>query len=308
MSSSWPDPGDEATRKKQIFDAQIDAAKEHAKAIDARAQAELDAELENHAEFHKALIGVAQGSIDRARASAETVQKAATAILALYTAVLGAAFSVTDNALPSRGVIPTLFLGAAVVFSTAYLAYLSQPGSSSAPRPTGAFRPAAIERTRTFIKWASGSTRNRAYWLRASVVALGAALMFLPAPFLGPLPLLDRIYPAAEPKASDAADWPVIPPASEGDLALRKILYQAQVDEIAAMRESAGPAQVDANRSWWWGALIGLLGVLLVPLLTKKAPVAAGTTQSPEPARANDALRPLRRSKSSLPMGSRRRG
>lgn len=207
------------------------------------------------------------------------MQKAATAILALYTAVLGAAFSVTENALPSRGVIPTLFLGAAVVFSTAYLAYLTQPGSSSAPKPTGAFRPAAIERTRTFIRWAGSSTRNRAYWLRASVVALGAALMFLPAPFLGPLPLLDRIYPAPEPKASEAADWPEIPPAATGDLALQKILYQAQVDEIAEARKPAGPAQVDANRSWWWGALIGFFGVLLVPLRTNKALLVALTNQ-----------------------------
>jgi len=52
-----------------------------------------------------------------------TVQKAAAAIAALYTPLLGVVFSVNDNPLPSRGVIPVLFLGLAILSSTAYLAY-----------------------------------------------------------------------------------------------------------------------------------------------------------------------------------------
>jgi hypothetical protein len=283
MSSPWPDPRQDAARQKQVFDAMVAAAQEHAKAVDARAQAEADAELANHAEFHKALMTVAQGSVERARASAETVQKAATAILALYTAVLGAAFSVTENALPSRGVIPTLFLGTAVVFSTAYLAYLTTPGSSPAPRATGGFRPAAMERTRRFIEWAGATARHRAYWLRASVVALGVALMFLPAPFLGPLPLLDRLTPAPEQAADTRPAWPSIPPGSSADLALRKIRYQAEVDEVAAKRAAAAPARVDANRSWWWGAALGVLAVLLFPLLVRGRSKPATTSGLPHP-------------------------
>jgi hypothetical protein len=281
VSSPWPDPGDDPARQKQIFDAEIAAAQEHAKAVDARVQAEADAELANHAEFHKALIAVGQGSIERARASAETVQKAATGILALYTAVLGVAFSVTENALPSRGVIPTLFLGTAVVCSTAYLAYLTQPGGSSAPRPTGGFRPASLERSRAFIRWAGNTARHRAYWLRASVVSLGVALMFLPAPFLGPLPPLNRIYPADEPAAAEVPDWPNVPTGPASDLPLRKIVYKAQVDEIAAERKAAGPARIDANRSWWWGAALGLLAVLLFPVFVRGRSAAATSSAIP---------------------------
>jgi hypothetical protein len=274
VSGDWPEPGDDTERKKKVFEAQVAAAQEHAKAVDARAQAEADAELANHAEFHKALIALAQGSVERARASAETVQKAAAAILALYTAILGAAFSVTENALPSRGVIPTLFLGLAVVCSTAYLAYLSRPGGSPPPQATGAFRPAALERSRAFITWAGNITIHRSYWLRASVVALGVALVFLPAPFLGPLPLLDRIYPAEVRAATEAADWPDLPGGTADDLQLRRILYKAQVDEAAAARKNATPAQVDANRSWWWAALGGVAAVVIVPMFRMKRQTA----------------------------------
>lgn len=64
------------------------------------------------------IFDVAKGSIDRARAGAEKVQTAATAIAGLYTTVLGVSFSVTEKPLPGRGLIAPIFLGAAIVAST----------------------------------------------------------------------------------------------------------------------------------------------------------------------------------------------
>jgi hypothetical protein len=260
--SAWP-VGTSAAQKKAVFDAKAAAAQEHAKAIDARAQAELDEELDLLGEFHKAILEVGKASIERARSSADTVQKASAAILGLYTAILGVVFSVSDNPLPSRGVIPTLFLGLAVVFSTVYLAYLTSPPPTPPPRRTGGFRPAAMERSRMFIEWAGNTVRNRAYWLRAGVIALGVALAFLPAAFVGPLPLFKRIPPVAKATSTAKPDWPPVP---NGSSALEKIRYKAEVAEIAAQRSASPPSGVGADRSWWWASILGLLVVLLVPL------------------------------------------
>ena len=63
----------------------------------------------------QALLDVAKGTLDRARANADLVQKASAALVPLYTGALALAFSVGDHPLPLRGLIPTILLGLAVV-------------------------------------------------------------------------------------------------------------------------------------------------------------------------------------------------
>jgi hypothetical protein len=270
----WPRPGAAPAQKLEVLKAKLAWLNEQAKAHAARAQAEADTELDLLSEFHKALIEGARSGIDRSRASAETVQKAATGILALYTAVLGVSFSVADNPLPSRGVLPAMFLGLAVVFSTAYLAYLSKPRSVQAPAPQSSLRGAAMARTRTFIEWAGAPVSRRAYWLRGSVVSLGVALMFVPAPFLGgSLPYLDQA-PWNEKKAetattpSDRPPWPDVPEAGD-NLALQRIRYTAEIAEATKDRANFKPAADPsfANQTWWLAAVAGALAIIIFPFI-----------------------------------------
>lgn len=269
----WPKPGDETPPEVELLKAKLAWINERAKEQGARAQAEVATELELYKEFHKALVEGARSAIDRSRTAAETVQKAAAGILALYTAVLGVAFSVAENPLPSRGVLPAVFLGGAVAFSTAYLAYLSKPRAVPGPAPQSAFRAAAMARTRTFLQWAGAPVSRRSYWLRASVIALGVSLMFIPAPFIsGSFPYVDRL-PWNENKTMTALsearqDWPKVPVGVTRDnLQLWKIRYAAEVKEVAAAREKfKAPGQPSyANQTWWLAAILGVLAVLSLP-------------------------------------------
>jgi hypothetical protein len=266
----WPDPGSASELQKIRFQGEVDAAVERKKAVYARAQAEVQAELDLTQEFHKGLLEVAKGSIDRARASADTVQKAATAILAIYTGILGVSFSVTNHPLPSRGVIAAAFLGVAVVCSTVYLAYLTTGEGVDEPGPTESEEDAQMERSRTFIIWARGAAEPRRYWLHVGVVALGVALAFLPAPFVGALPWIGGHDAAREP--AKPPSWPAPPTGTSAQLRLLEIQYRAKIAEAAAARRAAASPATGAavNRSWWRAALAGLVVTFAIPLFTKR--------------------------------------
>jgi hypothetical protein len=271
----WPEPGGGSAQELELLKAKLAWLSERAKEQGLRAQAEVANELELYKEFHKALVEGARSAIDRSRTAAETVQKAAAGILALYTAVLGVSFSVAENPLPSRGVLPALFLGAAVAGSTAYLAYLSKPRGVPGPTPQSSFRAAAMARTRTFLQWAGAPVSRRSYWLRASVIALGVSLMFIPAPFIsGSLPYVDRLWWNEDKTESAVAaakqDWPDVPTEATGqNLELWKIRYAAEVKEAAAAREKfKAPGQPSyANQTWWLASILGVVAVFALPFI-----------------------------------------
>lgn len=270
----WPAPDNDAERL-EVLKARLTWRSERAKEHGARAQAEVANELELYKEFHKALFEAARSAIDRSKSAAETVQKAAAGILALYTAVLGVSFSVAENPLPSRGVLPAVFLGTAVAFSTAYLAYLSKPRAVAAPQPHSSLRESAMARTRTFLRWVGVPVSRRSYWLRASVIALGVSLMFIPAPFLsGSLPYVDRLpwnEDATETDDSAAPqDWPEVPTeVTPANVQLWRIRYAAEVKEVATAREKFKPPGQPsyANQTWWLASLLGVVAIFGLPLI-----------------------------------------
>ena len=193
------------------------------------------------------------------------MQKAAGAIGTLYTGVLALAFSVSDRPLPPRGLVPAVLLGWAIVWATAYLAYLSKPRGVDQPEPTSDFAEGAMRRSITFIEWTTRGAWNRGYALQVSVVALAAALVFLPAPFIS----LDPTPPAS---AGDPAvrqpDWPKTPTAGP-NLALEKIRFQAEVTEAAALRaKTTEPAPDKASEDvWWYLCGFAILLSLLLPVV-----------------------------------------
>jgi len=198
--------------------------------------------------FYPALYEVAKGSVTRAREGAEFIEKAAAGIATVYAAILGVAFSVSDNPLPFRGVLPAVFLGLALIFAACYLAYPGQPADT--PRPSSTTPVAWFN---AFADWMGHLTLYRGRFLRAALLSLLFAVIFLPTPFLA--------VKTTPPDAPGKADWP----SANGNPELEKILYQAQVKEVAKLRDEAAPIPKGQHkiREWWiWAA--GLLCLLIL--------------------------------------------
>jgi hypothetical protein len=280
----WPAPlgGRPKDQDKKIWEAKLEVRKKRTDQEIAEAKVELEGDLALEQQYYQAVLDVAKGSIDRARAGAEAVQKAAVAIVALYTGVLGLAFSVAERPLPFRALFAAFLLGLAVVMATAFVAYLPDPREADDKRVAAdqELSP-ADQRAARFIRWSREVALKRRKWLRASVVALGASLFFLPAPFV--------VIGGSEvqPAASEIS-WPP-EPAEPANLELKKILYTAQVAE--AQKEETQPiADEDkATTGFWWGAFFfALLLVLFVPQIGGGAPSSSSAGGLPEPARRSE--------------------
>jgi hypothetical protein len=278
-SPTWPPPpaglndGD-----KLLYQAKLDFEREVAKAaLDgetaaeqaqqasdaARIAAREAASYSSIASFHGGLIEVAKAAIDRARAGADAVQKAAGAIAGTYTAVLAVAFSVTENPLPSRAMVPTILLGWAIVWSTVYLAYLSNSEGVEEPEPTTSLEEGAMRRSIAFILWTRSGAMNRGFALRTAVIALAFGLALLPAPFVG--------YGGANTGA--VAEQPGFPTPPKGDREVEKVLYEAEVKETSELRKKDNQADDGDDTIWWVACGIALfLSLALPPLITRFEP------------------------------------
>ncbi len=187
------------------------------------AKADWAAERELDKIFQQSMFGLYEGSLGRAQAAAELVQKSAAALGTIYAGLLALAFSVTDNPLPARATIPGLFLGFAIAFSTAYLAYYYWNPPVPGPSPHSTHRENQLRRLEFFGRFVMSKVNQRSYWLRASVLALGLGVASLPLPFLS----FDsaRLLPGdtiPSPPAIEAG-------APEGTAELLKLQYQAQL-------------------------------------------------------------------------------
>lgn len=258
----WPHSGRGANEAavQAALDAKLEVRKQRTAEEIARAKAELDADLAVEHEYYKGLIEVAKSSVDRSRAAAESVQKAAGAIIAIYTGVLGISFSVSERPFPARGLYAALLLGVAIVLSTGFVAYLPDPGTydeadrASQDDTPGESTPERL--TNMFIRWARISSLDRAPWLRASVIALGFGLAFLPAPF---------ISGRAAPSEPTQTVWPTPDPAAGTDIELRKILYEAQVERAATAKAIATEETYDTQ--WLAGFVLAVLLIIFLPHL-----------------------------------------
>jgi hypothetical protein len=115
------------------------------------------------------------------------------------------------------------------------------------------------ELMRAFVLWTQVSTTRRRYWLRVSVFALGASLLFLPAPFVSGMKSQSQREQAKQNMVSGPP-----PPTKIGDRNLRAILYTAQVAEAAARRDEA--RRPDAKNDLYWVIAAGLALVLVFGL------------------------------------------
>jgi hypothetical protein len=242
--------------RKKRTDQQIARKQAEHDAAIARRQAEADADLALEQEYFKAVLEVAKGAIERARGSADTVQKAAAAIVTLYTGVLALAFSVAEAPLPGKALFAAVLLGLAVVLSTAFLAYLPDPETQDARRAAAGPEEDLGERlTAMFTRWTGTAALQRSRALRASVVALAGGVVLMPAPFVT---LGEKETPATD------VEWPK-PASAPKDPELRKILYTAQVAEAAEQRTA--PIASDGPDKLWLGAFVIALVAVAVTFM-----------------------------------------
>jgi hypothetical protein len=205
---NWPaipsdDPSTKVEFNKILYQGQVDEAaaqlRDHASA-QGRDIAE-DWELERYnwelekaarqAEYalqksiHDARVDISRGSLERAYKGAEFLRNAAAAIATVYTGIAGLSFATKDGLrLPARGIVPGLFLGLALVFSTAYVAWLGRPPAVPAPVPHSSPAEYQERRLNTFADWVSGIVLDRSYALHSAVICLGAGAVFLVLPFV----------------------------------------------------------------------------------------------------------------------------
>jgi hypothetical protein len=133
-----------------------------------------------HRKTEEEMMDVAKASIERGRDSAKFVQVAATAVAGIYTGVFGLSYSVAENPLPTRGLIPTLFLGLAIALATSYLGFLTEAGDAEPLEPAASPRANSQNRTDFFVMWTRGIAMNRANMLRAGVVSFVLGVVLLP--------------------------------------------------------------------------------------------------------------------------------
>ncbi len=171
-------------------EAAIEAEKVRVAANTEREKADWTNEYTQAQSFYNAYIEVAKSQIERAIARAEFVQTAAGAIGGAYTAILAFSFAVgTTEALPARGLLPTIFLGLAIVLAAGFLAYMSSPREVAEHTSKGTLDSRQRERRTTFINWTGAPIDPQSYLLQASVFSLAFGLAFLPAPYIKVNPL-----------------------------------------------------------------------------------------------------------------------
>lgn len=145
------------------------------------------AEFDRAKVIHDSRVELVKGAVARAAAGAEFVRNAATGIVAIYQLILGLAFGLAagQKALPISGLLPAVFLGLAITFASAYMAWLSRAPAVPAPVPAAALSVYEARRLNAFTDWVSKLVLDRAYALHAAVLALGVGTALLPAPFVG---------------------------------------------------------------------------------------------------------------------------
>lgn len=223
--------------------------------------------------FHTAIAEVAKGAIDRARDSAKFVQTAATAIFALYSALLALAFSVTDNPLPLRGAWAGVFLGLSVALASAYLAFLGKADKLPLKLPGGSRVQQQYARTAYIIQWVNQGAHNRRYAIRSSVISLLFGVAFIAAPFVSSGPTVDIPDTPSPPAIPNNVAPEVVDQAAK--------LFELQVNDFAAASTARKAAlQLAQERAASFSAqekrlnnlmavlaALGLLMVLLGPLI-----------------------------------------
>ncbi len=183
---------------------------------------------------HKAYLDVAKQQLEKSYDRADFIQKASGAISTAYAAILaftfGSEVGQTRPILKLEGLMPTFFLGLAIAFSTAYIAFLTNLGYIADQSPVGDRIEDQLIRRDNFIRWTRQSTLARAHLLQAAVLSLGAGIFFLPAAYIDTVDKSIRLFNWTK---SDILWW-------GATIALVAIVFWTILSWILAKRENSG--------------------------------------------------------------------
>lgn len=192
MASIVP-PAPDKPERKQWEEAQLERYKVQLAEHTAKLTAVLDRQKSNKAlsdtvtaQFFAAYIEVAKGSIDRSQKRAELVTTAATAVGGLYTGILAFVFAVGKEtpSMPVRGVIPTIFLGVAIVLAVFYLSFMTSSVAGQQVKNVELWRADLVNQRNSFVDWCLAAVAKRKEFLQTAVISLGLGVIALPLPFI----------------------------------------------------------------------------------------------------------------------------
>jgi hypothetical protein len=241
----WPTPFAALdTKENDVLKAKLEVRMKRAEQeIDEqKARKETDEVLERYVD--QARVDLAKASVDRSRQTAEWIEKVAAGLLTVYSGFLAVSFSISERPLPTRALVAPILLGGAVAMAAGYLAYRPDKEPEYNPPSHRLARSRRAQLLSRFQRWIALEAGERVWSLRASVLLLGLALAFFPAPWLG----WERSYSPVE--------WPTLADNAPSELELKEILYQAQVDQAVSV--SGGTLQDSGGDSYWFIAAVGL--------------------------------------------------
>lgn len=224
----------EAT-KDALFDAKLEVRKKRVDAEVARTAALNAARYEAVKGFAEAYREIAKGSIQRARDGADVVLKASAAIVTLYSGLLALVFAADGNPLPARGIAAPIFLGASVVFATAYVAFLRAESGEVRQPDERALESHVVAWGEALAAITARIAERRVWTLRAAVLCLGVGLAYLPLAFV------DIGSPSQTSSSEDSnatENWPKVDSAAGDDPAQQRTLYRQQVKQYVASLDS----------------------------------------------------------------------
>jgi len=227
-----------AELSKLLYDAEVKRRAAPYELIDGYSKLEDTTDVGLMQNFHETIREIAKGAIAGADRLPQLIITAAGAIVTLYTGLLGLVFAAGGETLPSRALIPALFLGLSIALATGYAAYLTNRDPTNFDTADGVWQNASAH-TNAIVTWINSAIEQRATLLRLAVVALGLGVLFLPSAFVD-------LREAAQPDAQETSvSWPaVFATSAESLVEQEKALFEAQVSEAAKLRE----AQLTAER------------------------------------------------------------
>ncbi len=180
---------------KGLYGKDLEKLKASLAATAAAVAADVDREKSLHAAFEaqslaitNAYLDFTKTAIDRARAKAELVQKAAASIGTVYTALLALTFAASGAtgtaALPTRGLVAAFFLGLSIVMATAYVAYVEDIQDPELEPTSPVLSQMQRLRLVAFINWVGETITLNNYALRLSVICLGLGVFTLPLAYV----------------------------------------------------------------------------------------------------------------------------
>ncbi len=147
--------------------------------------------------YFGALADINKAYLDRATKIAESyveraklLQAAAVAIATIYTGLLGYVYATADNAdgqdrmLSVAGIIPTVFLAAAIAFSMAFTSFLAPVASGTQYTLSPRYEVDVYLRRNAYVAWTLRLRLWRVALLQLSVLSLALGVGFLPVAFM----------------------------------------------------------------------------------------------------------------------------